>query len=564
MTMNSGDIPRTGAVALVDQLRIHGVRRIFCVPGESYLAVLDALVDAPDIDIVVCRHEGGAAMMADAYGKLTGEPGIVFVTRGPGATNACCGIHVAQQDSTPLIMFIGHVERAVLGREAFQEIDYASMFAPITKWVTRIDDPARVPELVSRAFHCATAGRAGPVVIALPEDMLTETARCADAAPYRKTTPGVAPRHAAEIRALLEGAERPVVILGGCGWDTAACAAMVRFAEEWQVPVCTSFRRNDLFDNGHDHYVGNLAIGSNPDLLRAIAESDLLLVIGTRLSEIASGNYTLLTIPRPAQRTVHIHPDPEELGRVYQTDLGVCASMTEAAATLAAMGAPPARANPAVAALRQSFLAWTSPRPVVGDVQMGEIIAWLRDRLPATAILTNGAGNFAIWPNRFYHYRQLGTILAPTSGSMGYGIPAAVAAKIEHPERLVICFAGDGDFMMSGQELATAAAKGAGIIVILVNNGMYGTIRMHQETSYPGRESATALCNPDFPTLVRAYGGHAERVTRTDQFADAFERATASGGTALIEIVIDPEMISPTSTLSQIRERGEARIAAGQ
>ena len=545
---------RSGAQILVDQLKIHGADTVFCVPGESYLAVLDALYDANSVGLVTCRQEGGATMMADAYGKLTGRPGIVMVTRGPGATNASAGLHVAMQDSTPLILFIGQVARGTLEREAFQEIDYRRMFGQLAKWVAEIDDPRRIPEFLSRAFHTATGGRPGPVVLALPEDMLTETAEVADARPYVRveTWPGDAPM--ARLRALLAAAKRPFLLLGGGGWDAEGVAAIERFAATNRLPVGCAFRRQDRFDNTHPCYAGDVGIGINPKLAQRIGEADLLIALGPRLGEMTTGGYTLLDIPTPRQPLVHVHADPEELGRVYQTVLPINATPCAFARAAAAL-APVESAAWAAAteAAHRDFLAFrTAPRSP-GALQMGEIMLWLDEHLPADAIITNGAGNFATWVHRFRRYRRFGSQLAPTSGSMGYGFPAAIAAKIVHPERTVVCVAGDGDFLMTGQELATAVQRRLGIVVLLVNNGMYGTIRMHQERHHPGRVIATELHNPDFAALAQAYGAHGEVVERTEDFAAAFERARAAGAPAIIELRIDPEALTIRQSLSEIR-----------
>ena len=552
---------RTGAQILVDQLRIHGADTVFCVPGESYLAVLDALYDVNSIRLVTCRQEGGAAMMADAYGKLTGEPGLCMVTRGPGATNASAGLHVARQDSTPLILFIGQVARDTVEREAFQEIDYRRMFGQLAKWVAEIDDPRRIPEFLSRAYHTATSGRPGPVVLSLPEDMLTETVDVADAQPYTpvETWPGEAPM--ARLRELLAEAKRPFLLLGGSAWDAEGVAAVERFAAANHLPVGCGFRRQDRFDNAHPCYAGDVGIGLNPALAQRVKESDLLIALGPRLGEMTTGGYTLIDLPTPRQRLVHIHADPEELGRVYQPALAINATpraFARAAAKLKPIDNPPWAA--ATEAAHRDFLAWRRPPRSPGEIQMGEIVLWLDEHLPPDAIVTNGAGNFATWVHRFHRYRRFGSQLAPTSGSMGYGFPAAVAAKIVHPERTVLCVAGDGDFLMTGQELATAVHRRLGVIVLIVNNGMYGTIRMHQERHHPGRVIGTELFNPDFVALARAYGAYGEAVERTADFPAAFERARAAGVPAILELRIDPEALTIRQSLSEIRT---AALAAG-
>jgi len=550
---------KTGGQLLVDCLETHGVDQLYCVPGESYLAVLDALHDS-GIAVTVCRQEGGAAMMADAYGKLTGRPGICFVTRGPGATNASPGLHIAAQDSTPMILFIGQVARGDFEREAFQEIDYRKVFGPMVKWAAQIDEAARIPEFVTRAFYTATSGRPGPVVLALPEDMLRDMAEAKPVERYSRVQPHPGPEDMARLETLLREAERPLVLVGD-GKSAGACDDLQRFAEAWSLPVAAVFRCQDCFDNTHPNYVGDVGIGINPKLAQRVKEADLLLVLGARLGEMTTSGYSLLDIPRPKQKLVHVYPGAEELGRVYQPVLAINAGVgpaVQAMGTLQAAATPPAWAERTRQA-REDYLAWTTPPAIPGDLQMGEIMGWLRERLPPESILCNGAGNYTAWVHRFYRYRGYRTQLAPTSGSMGYGTPAAVAAKRLHPERPVIAFAGDGCFMMNGQELATAVQYDLPIIVLLVNNGMYGTIRMHQERDYPGRVSATDLKNPDFAALARAYGAHGETVSRTEEFEVAFERAWASGKPALIELRIDPEAITPAKTLSGIRAEAEGR-----
>jgi len=545
---------RRAARILVDQLSIHGADTVFCVPGESYLAVLDALYDTNSIRLVTCRQEGGAAMMADAYGKLMGRPGLCMVTRGPGATNAAAGLHVAMQDSTPLILFIGQVARDTMEREAFQEIDYRRMFGQCAKWVAQIDDARRIPEFLSRAFHTAMSGRPGPVVLALPEDMLGDEAAVEDAQPVApvETWPGTPVM--ATLSDMLAAAKRPFLLLGGGAWDAEGVAAAERFAASNKLPVGCGFRRQDRFDNAHPCYAGDVGIGINPALARRIQDSDLLIAVGPRLGEMTTGGYTLLDIPTPKQRLVHVHPDPEELGRVYQPTLAINASprtFARAAAALMPLVAPVWAAE--TAAAHEAFLAWRQPVRSPGELQLSEVILWLDEHLPADAIITNGAGNFATWVHRFHRYRRLGTQVAPTSGSMGYGFPAAVAAKIIHPTRTVVCVAGDGDFLMTGQELATAMQQRAAVIVLVVNNGMYGTIRTHQERHHPGRVVGTDLHNPDFAALARAYGAYGEVVERTADFPAAFERAQSAGVPALLELRLDPEALTIRQSLSEIR-----------
>jgi acetolactate synthase-1/2/3 large subunit len=545
---------KTGGQLIVDALLANGVKRISCVPGESYLAVLDALHDV-DIDVVVCRQEGGAAMMADCWGRLTGEPGICMVTRGPGATNASAGLHIARQDSIPMILFIGQVQREAREREAFQEIEYRRAFTEVAKWVGEIDDPKRIPEFVTRAFAVATSGRPGPVVLALPEDILTEMVEAPEALPYTPVESHPGPGQIAELGRLLEKAERPVVILGGTRWTEESVASVTAFAERWALPVSCSFRRQMLFDHGHPNYAGDSGIGINPALGKEIREADLVVLLGGRYSEMPSSNYSLIESPYPKQTLVHVHPDPSELGRVYRPDLAVCAAPADFVAALSTLTpSTEPRWKARTQRMHDAYLNWSTP-PMTGpgDVQMGPIMQWLEENVPEDTIFTNGAGNYATWVHRFHRFRRFATQAAPTSGSMGYGLPAAVAAKQLFPEREVICFAGDGCFLMHGQEFATAVRYGLPIITVVVNNGIYGTIRMHQEREYPGRVSATDLTNPDFAALAVAYGGHGETVEKTDQFAPAFLRARASGKPSIIEIKLDPEAITPTRTLSDFR-----------
>ncbi|CAI3800854.1 Acetolactate synthase isozyme 2 large subunit [Pseudomonas sp. MM221] len=555
--MSNSEVKRSGGQVLVDALRVNGVERAFCVPGESYLAVLDALHDVQEeIDLIVCRQEGGAAYMAEAYGKLTGKPGICFVTRGPGATNASVGVHTAFQDSTPMLLFIGQVARDQIEREAFQEVDYRRMFGQMAKWVVQIDDAARIPELVNQAFQRAISGRPGPVVIALPEDMLTDLVQVADARPAQRVEAAPAPQALDELQALLAKARRPLVIAGGGGWNDQAVADLQRFVQAQNLPLAASFRCQDLFDNTDPHYAGDLGLAAGPVLVDAVKQSDLLIVVGARLGEMTTGGYALVDIPTPKQVLVHVHASAEEIGRVYQPTLGINAGPGSFLAQAAALPAvrPTAFAD-WVASLNSGYRGnFETPRSP-GNVQMSEVIAWLNNTLPADSILTCGAGNYTGWVHRGYQHRVFRTLLGPTNGSMGYGVPAAVAAKLTYPQRTVVAFAGDGCFLMNGQELATAAHYDARVITVVVNNGMYGTIRMHQERTYPGRVSGTELHNPDFAALARAYGLHGEIVTRTEDFAAAFERCQASGKPALIEVQVDPEALTPRMTLSQIRDK---------
>ena len=489
--------------------------------------MLDALHDAP-IRFVSCRHEVGAANMADAYGKLTGRPGICMVTRGPGATHAAGGIHTAYQDSTPLILLIGQVGREMMEREAFQEIDYRQMFGPMAKWVAQIDSADRIPELVSRAFHVATSGRPGPVVLALPEDMLVDESSVADAAPYAITPrPRCRRRRSRRHGALLAGAERPLVIVGGAPWSAEANEALTRWCVDGAVPVASGWRCQDYVDNTADVYVGHLGLGPDPRLAQRVRDADVLLVIGDRLSEITTSGYTLLEVPSPAQALVHVTADPNEIGRVYTPALGIAPRPTRSPSR--SPRRPPSTRSgrqDETARARADYLANLVHTPAPGALDMGDVMATLRERLPADAILTNGAGNFTVWAHRFYEFRQYRTQLAPTSGAMGYGVPAAIAAKILDPGRIVVCMAGDGDFLMTGQELATAVQENAAVVILVVNNGMYGTIRMHQERHYPGRVSGTDLVNPDFAALARAFGAHGAVVEQTADFAAALERGT--------------------------------------
>ncbi len=550
----------TGARLLVEALVANNVTRVFCVPGESYLAVLDALHDVTgQIETVVCRHEAGAANMAEAAGKLTGKPGIAFVTRGPGATHASIGVHTAFQDSTPMILLIGQVARDQMDREAFQEIDYRRMFGQMAKWVAQIDDARRVPEYLSRAFHVATSGRPGPVVLALPEDMLSEpfpasqAQGVAPAAQRVQATPSTA--QMAQLRTLLANAKKPFVIAGGHGWTPEACADLQRFVENWRLPIGLAFRFQDTLNNDHPNYAGDVGLGVNPALAQRIREADVLLALGPRLGEATTGGYALLDIPKTKQTLIHVHQGAEELGRVYAADLPIVSGLPEIAALLAALEAPakPAWDGSAEAAHR-AYLAWREPLPMPGNVQLGEVMQQLRARLPDDAIVTNGAGNYATWLHRHYAYRHFRSQLAPTSGAMGYGVPAAIAAKSLYPSRTVVALAGDGCFMMSAQELATAMQYGLAVVFIVVNNGHYGTIRMHQERHYPGRVHGTQLTNPDFAAFAQSFGAHGETVESTAAFLPALERALNAGGPALIEIRIPKDASTPAATLEQIRE----------
>lgn len=547
---------RTAASLIVEALEQNGIERIFCVPGESYLALLNALYDST-IPVTVCRQEGGTAMMAEAWGKLTGRPGVAMVTRGPGATNASAGLHVARQDSTPMILFVGQVGRSMRGREAFQEIDFTKMFGEVAKWVFQIDQADRVPEIMSRAFHVATSGRPGPVVIAVPEDMLRELTTAENAKPWVQVETHPGPNQMAELEKMLWAAKRPIAILGGSRWSEAAVSGIRDFAERFDLPIACSFRRQMLFDHDHANYAGDVGIGINPKLAARISDADVLLLIGGRMSELPSASYTLIDIPEPKQALVHIHADAEELGRVYRPTLAINASPTDFVAALDDLQPPDTISwSDDTRVARADYLAWTEPVAHPGAVQFAEIIDWLNKRLPAESIVTIGAGSFSGWVSRFARYRRHNSQVASTSGSMGYGLPAAIAAKLRYPERTVVGFSGDGCFQMTSQELATAIQYDAAIVMIVIDNARYGTIRMHQERDFPDRVIATNIVGPDFVDFVRAFGGHGEKVETTDQFAPAFERSVASGKPSLLHVILDPEASTAARTLSEIRGTG--------
>ena len=544
---------RTGARHIVDALVAHGVDRVFCVPGESYLPVLDALYDVADkIQLIACRMEAGAANMAEAHGKLTGKPGVCMVTRGPGATHASVGVHTAQQDSTPMLLFIGQVATGDKGREAFQEVDYAAFFGPLAKWAVELDDATRAHEIVGRAFATALQGRMGPVAIALPEDMLAADVEN-DAAPVR--TParsGLDPRALADVAMLLSRARKPVLILGGSGWDDAALGDIRTFAEGADLPVVLSFRRKDLLDNDHPNFVGDLGLGPNPKLIVRLKDADLLLTVGARLGENPTQGYTLFTRAEMAEKLIHIHAGAEELGRVWPARVSAVADVRAAAAALATLEVAGDWSAWRKAA-RADYEAWTKPIAVTGAVNLSEIVAHIVEVTPKDTIFTNGAGNYAAWLHRFVRHRAFRTQLAPTSGAMGYGVPAAIAAKLAHPQRDVIAFAGDGCFLMTGQELATAVQYDVNVVIIVVDNGSYGTIRMHQERHFPGRVSATDLRNPDFAAFARSFGAWAATVEKTADFAVAFAEARKAGRPALIHVKTDVEDISPGRTITALR-----------
>ena len=543
---------RTGGRILVDQLVAQGCDRIFTVPGESFLAVLDALHDTPEIDLVVCRQEGGVGFMACADGALTGRPGVAFVTRGPGATNASIGVHVAMQDSQPMVLFIGDVDRGTKDREAFQEIDFPAMFAPIAKWAAKIDDAARIPEYIARAWTVALSGRPGPVVLALPEDMLLDEVVAADRPRIAGAVQACDPGVMGALAGLLGEARNPVAIIGGAGWDAEATRDFQRFAERSGLPVVAAFRRQDAIPNGSPAYAGNLGYGPNPKLVQRVKDADLLLVMGPRLGEATTDGYTLVTPEHPGQSLVHIHPDPNELNRTYRADLAICAGMREFAHALLAIEIPPLDT---AAAARADYEAWSTPAPRDLKLDLGPCVAAMREALPADTIICNGAGNYSGWWHRYWRYAGPGCQLAPTAGAMGYGVPAATAAALRHPDRMVVALAGDGCFLMNGQELATAVAHGADMLVLVIDNSTYGTIRMHQEREYPTRLSGTTLRNPDFAALGRAYGCWAETVVTTAEFAPALTRAMGQKGVRLLHLKTDIEAITPGTTISALRKR---------
>ncbi len=552
---------RTGGRILVDNLIAHGADLVFCVPGESFLGAIDALREVKNqVRLIVCRQEGGAANMAEAYGKLTGRPGVVFVTRGPGVANAAIGLHTARQDSTPMLLLIGQVGRDALGREAFQEIDYRRMLGEVTKWVDQVDDPARIPEYVARAYAIAMAGRRGPVALVFPEDVLTALAEAEDVAPMPVVEPSPSAGEMAELKRLLAAAKRPLAIVGGSGWSEKACADLVRFAEAYDLPVAAAFRCQDRMDNTHPLYVGELGTTVSPELAKRVREADLLIAIGARLDEMTTSGYTLVRSPTPSQTLVHVQPGAEELGRVFRPALPINAAVGPFLSAAAALE-PPAHADWTewVRDARRAFDAQLAGRSFPGPVDFPAIMATVRERLAPDAIITNGAGNYTGWCQRHYLYRSFPTQLGPISGAMGYGFPAAVAAKAVHPDRDVVCFAGDGCFLMTGQELATAVQHGLSVVTLVLDNGMYGTIRMHQERNYPGHVYATELTNPDFAALARAYGAHGETVRATEEFAPAFERALSAGRPAVVHILMEQDIITTRATLTELREKTSPR-----
>jgi acetolactate synthase-1/2/3 large subunit len=544
-------VTRRGGKLLVDQLVVHGADTVFSVPGESFLEVLDGLYESP-IRLITCRHESGAANMADAYGKLTGRPGICIVTRGPGATHASVGVHTAFQDSTPLILLVGQVASDQAEREAFQEVDYRGMFGGLAKWVAQIDRADRIPEYVARAFSTACAGRPGPVVLALPEDMLSSETDAADARPFHVVQPHPAPGDLERVRDLLAGAERPLAILGGGGWTPRASDDIRVFVEANELPAGAAFRRQDALDNDSPSYVGDVGIGLNPKLAARVREADLLIAVGPRLGEMTTSGYTLLRPPTPTQTLVHVHPGAEELGRVYRPELPILAGMEHFAAAVRDVRVA-SRWSEWTRAARVDYEDWQRPDRLPGDVDLAACVLQLRERMPPDTIVTNGAGNFSAWVHRFWRWHVYPTQLAPTSGAMGYGVPAAVAAKVVSPERAVVAFAGDGDFLMTGQELATAMQYELPILVVVVDNGMYGTIRMHQERHFPGRVVGTNLVNPDFAAFAEAFGAFGETVERTEDFSPALERAIDADRPAVLALRVDPEAITPRTTITALR-----------
>jgi acetolactate synthase-1/2/3 large subunit len=546
-------VSRTGGRILVDQLALHGADLAFGVPGESYIDVLDALRDSP-VRYVTCRHEGGAATMAEAYGKLTGTPGICFVTRGPGATQASVGVHTAFQDGTPLLLFVGQVPRENMEREAFQEIDYRRMFAPLAKWVVQVDQVGRIPELIARAFRVATSGRPGPVVIALPEDVLAEGADVPDASSYAPAQAAAGATEVEAARRLLEHAERPLAIVGGRPWSAEAGEALAAWCASSGIPVAAAWRCQDYVDNEAPCYAGHLGVGADPALRDRLRDADVLLVVGARLGDIETGGFSTIVPPGAGRTLIHVHPHPDELGRVYEPALGIVSSGPRFAEALRSV--EPLAADARTGVMDTAHAAWRATleaRALPGAVEATGVMAALRARLDPNAILTSGAGNFTVWAHRFYVFRRYGTQLAPLSGAMGYGLPAAIAAKLVHPDRDVVCLAGDGDVLMTAQELATARQAGAPVVVVVLDNGMYGTIRMHQERRFPGRVSGTDLENPDFVGLARAFGAYGERVERTADVPAALDRALGAGTAAVLHVPVDPEALTPRETLSEIR-----------
>ena len=549
---------RHGGQILVEHLRLHGVERVFSVPGESFLAALDGLHDS-GIQNVVCRHEGGAAMMAEATGKLTGKPGVAFVTRGPGATNASSGVHVAKQDSTPMILFVGQIARDHRDREAFQEVDYRAMFGPLAKWVAEVEDTDRLPEYINRAFHVAQSGRPGPVVLALPEEMLSGTSSVENLTPTAPSRSGVTQGQIDEMMAFLTDAKHPLVIAGGSGWSAETATHLQVFAEAHDLPVAVQFRRQGHMDNRAANYVGDLGVGMNPKLTQRLKDADALLILGARFGDIATGGYEHMDPGGHGKRIAHVYPDPNLPGTVYRSDLSIVANAADVIAALPKASTGPRVWSDVTKAAHADFESWQKPKETPGKVKLEQVVSWLSENLQDDAILTNGAGNYAAFLHRYFTFKQYGTQVAPTSGSMGYGFPAAIAAKLAHPSKTVVCLAGDGCFQMTLNEMSTAKQHGANVITVVANNGRYGTIRMHQERHYPGRPSGTDLANPDFAALARAYGGHGELVEHTADFPAAFARCVAANLPSVIELKLDPEALSTGLTLSETRALGQAK-----
>ena len=533
---------RHGGQILIDQLKIQGVDRVFCIPGESYLPALDGLYES-GIQTIVGRQEGGVAMMAEASGKLTGRPGIAFVTRGPGASNASAGIHIAFQDSTPMILFVGQVDSSHRDREAFQEVDYKKMFSPLAKWVAEIDNIERLPEYISRAFNIALSGRPGPVVLSLPEDTLFAKADIPDAPKVNPSKQMVSEEDVNEVIDKLKLAKNPFIIVGGSGWSSEAAENLGKFAKSMGIPVGTSFRCQDYLDNRHPNYVGDVGIGINPALLKRITSADCVLVLNARLGEMTTGGYSMFDIPKPRQYLIHIHPDPNELGSVYQPDIGLVCNSAEFIKK--AVNNSKEHQNKSPTKERANYQAWQKPLTTPGNVKMEVVIKTLSNILPEETIITNGAGNYNGWLHRYFTYKGWRTQVGSTSGSMGYGLPAAVAAKLIHHDKEVICLSGDGCFQMTMQEFGTACQYGLNIIIIISNNSVYGTIKMHQEKAFPGRPSGTSMVNPNFAELAKSYGGHGEVVLSTDQFSGALERARNSNKPAILDLRTDPKAINP-------------------
>ncbi|MEM8540103.1 MAG: thiamine pyrophosphate-binding protein [Pseudomonadota bacterium] len=556
---------RSGGHILADQLQILGVDKVFCVPGESFLDLLDGLYDhAESMQTIVCRHEGGASNMADAYAKMTGKPGICAVTRGPGATNAANGVHTAFQDSTPMILLIGQVSRKMEEREAFQEMDYRRVFGQMAKWVAQIEDTSRIPEYISRAWKIAQSGRPGPVVLALPEDVLSEKAEAQDLRPAIIANPSPAPKAIEQFEAMLKNAKRPIMMVGGPGWSAQCCAKAMDIAERMSLPVVTSFRCQDYVDNDHPNYVGVVGIATSPKLFKRIAQDvDLLIVVGSRLGEMTTNGYSLIDIPNPQMTLVHVHAGADEIGHVYNPDLGIVASASNFFDALSAIETmkPDEDRMGWITDQRRDYVAFRVPTRAPGGVNMAQIITHITDTMPKETVLTNGAGNYTAWAHRFHKHCAYRTQVAPTSGSMGYAVPAAIAAKLAAPDQPVICLAGDGCFMMTSQELATAKQYDLNIIFLIVNNAMLGTIRMHQERNYPKRPIATQLANPDFVAYAASFGIAGERVERTEDFAAALNRANSVAGSYLIELIVDPQALTPSQTLDEVTAQGQKSSA---